>query len=290
MFSGPAGLDLPLDPAQVFAEADAFMGERFTSARRWSMHRDRVASLWRAIRHGKASPLLRAFRGVDARGGRLCLLAHHDPDGRIDPYVIAYIDSLVAAGFDVILSSSAPSLAPADVDQARARCLAVLHRRNEGLDFGSWKDALSWCSDWQRYDLIVLANDSVYGPLQPLAPIIAEMDRRPCDFWGITDCHVMGHHLQTYFVAFKRAALQSPVFRDFWERFVFFGNKDNVIRDYEVGLSRRLWAAGLRPGVWSGVAALEDRLAGDPSAGEQLAGVDPSATRTSSPPITRGGP
>jgi lipopolysaccharide biosynthesis protein len=53
-----------------------------------------------------------------------------------------------------------------------------------------------------------------------------------------------GRHLQSYFLVFEKAVLQSEVFREFWSRLPDYRHKHVVINQCEIGLSRRLAAAG----------------------------------------------
>ena len=207
------------------------------------MRRDRA----RARRDRPHSTILAHWAGVRPSTSRLCLFAHFDPQGRIDPTVTYYLQALRVAGFDVVLVSSSPTLVAADVEATRPLCRDIFHRTNLAMDFGAWHDAIVRLrEDVARCDELLLANDSVYGPLFPLDPIVQAMRAADNDFWGMTDCHVMGRHLQSYFLLLRRPVLLSATFEGFWRDFVFFGNKDNVIRDYEVGLTVRLRADGFR--------------------------------------------
>ena len=59
-------------------------------------------------------------------------------------------------------------------------------------------------------------------------------------------------HLQSWFLAARRALLASACWRDFWSGVVPQPTKDDVISRYEVGLSEQVMAAGFR------IAALYD--------------------------------
>ena len=234
--AGPRETDL-------LAEADGFARRHFSLLRRFAMRRDRA----RAGQARQNSTILAHWSGVRPSSSRLCLFAHFDPQGRIDPTVTYYLQALRAAGFDVVLVSSSPTLAAADVEATRPLCRDIFQRTNVAMDFGAWHDAiLRLTEDVARCEELLLANDSVYGPLVPLAPIVEAMRAGDNDFWGMTDCHVLGRHLQSYFMVLRRPVLLSATFRRFWQEFVFFRNKDNIIRDYEVGLTARLAADGFR--------------------------------------------
>lgn len=199
--------------------------------------------------------------------------------------MIFLLQSLRSAGFDIVLVSSSPHLDPGDVERARAICRDILHRTNIGLDFGSWRDALAQLGSLDGYQELLLTNDSVYGPLQPFESVFAKMQQRECDFWGTTDCYMMGRHLQSYFLLLRRSVLDSPVFQGFWKDFVFFRNKDNVIRDYEIGLTARLQQAGFRYEVLCPAADLAATEAEDSDARHLIDPRVRGLAYDSSPPI-----
>ena len=162
---------------------------------------------------------------------------------------------------EIVLVSTAEALRPDSFARVAPLCAAVLTRLNVGLDFGSWRaalDAYPWLVD---AELLVLANDSVYGPLGNLDPLFAAMNEQACDFWGMTEARQPRFHLQSYFLAFKRRCLASDAFRAFFAEVAFLSDKQQVIDEYELTLAGRLAASGLRwaavaPGVelgWRGI-------------------------------------
>jgi rhamnosyltransferase len=61
--------------------------------------------------------------------------------------------------------------------------------------------------------------------------------------------------LQSYFLVFKKTALTSSIFKQFWMAVRALTDKTQLIRAYEVPLARLLSEGGLRPGV---LVAIED--------------------------------
>ena len=66
------------------------------------------------------------------------------------------------------------------------------------------------------------------------------------DVWGITDSWERRYHLQSFFLLFRRAAVQSPAFAQFWSTVGYVQSKGWIIRKYELGLTRAFEAGGLR--------------------------------------------
>ncbi len=191
----------------------------------------------------------------------LCVFAHYDRDHVINEYVIYYVRRLRELGCEILFVSTAERLNAAEADRVRPYCRRVLVRENIGHDFGSWKVGLATVADLDRYDRLILANDSVYGPLQDLGRVFAAMEQTNADFWGVTDSRRYGHHLQSYFLVFGGPVLRHAAFRRFWDRLPFHAFKHAVILRGEIGLSRVLQRAGFRFAAFCAYARLRsDRM------------------------------
>ena len=174
----------------------------------------------------------------------LCVLAHFDRDGVVDNYVVHYLRALDALGCETVVVSTAETLDGANIRKILPFCSKYIVKQNIGYDFASWRTGLAAVDDLSRYDRVIIANDSVYGPLQDLNGVFAEMAERKVSFWGITDSLKYGRHLQSYFLVFEGAVAMSGVFREFWRKLPDYRHKYAVIIQAEVGLTRRLAAAG----------------------------------------------
>lgn len=168
---------------------------------------------------------------------RVCLFSHFDRDSRLDDYVIHYLKSLADAGLSIVLISSCSSLDKPSMDIATRICSAVILRANRGYDFAGWALAIRKLHGILDAEEIVCANDSVYGPLRPLAPMFDEMNARGFPLWGVTSNFEIEHHLQSYFIVFKRPAITSPAFRSFWFDVRPLQDKWEIIKRYEVKLA-----------------------------------------------------
>jgi len=194
---------------------------------------------------------LRRVEGAVLPGSRklLCVFAHFDRDGLVDEYVIHYLSKLEALGCETIFVSTANGLGVAQVENVRPYCRMIIIRENQGHDFGSWKAGLAEAGDLSRYDRLILANDSVYGPFFDLGAVVNGAANPAADFWGITDTVRFGHHLQSYFMVFGRSILQNPAFEAFWQRLPYYRFKHAVVLGCEIGLSRLLAREGFNLGA-----------------------------------------
>lgn len=192
--------------------------------------------------------------------GALVLFAHFDPHGVVDPYVVFYLQALHRLGTTIVFVSGSPSLTPESVAPLRSICAGIYTRRTLSLDFGSWH--LGWKLLRERgwsldhFDRLVLANDSVYGPLFPLEEMWDSF--RDADMYGSIESLEHGSHLQSFFLAWDLNSRTRPFLNDFWENFRYIVNKQRLIQRCEIGLSRRARNAGLRIKPFVSAAAVSD--------------------------------
>ena len=143
---------------------------------------------------------------------------------------------------DRLIVVSTAQLAP----EARAWLCArsELHEKaNDGHDFASYRHGLRQCGP--DADQVILTNDSVVFPYDPQR-IFETMSSRGADFWGLTPGYGFSHHIQSYFLVFERAALDSRAFHEFWSGVEDLTARQDVIVRGEVALSAALAGAGLK--------------------------------------------
>ena len=177
---------------------------------------------------------------------RICLFAHHDARSRIAPHVVHYLRELARCGFTTHIALSGME-ALDDADRAALDGIGVVahFRHNRGLDFGAWRDlAGKGCAD--RADTILLANDSVFGPLQPLAPIFETMQSHGAGVWGMVESHERGWHLQSWFLCFSAAAFASAAIARVLRQPFDEMSKPEIVLHGELGLGAAIRAEGLR--------------------------------------------
>ncbi len=177
---------------------------------------------------------------------RVAVFLHYDRRGVVHDYVIHYLEALRALGFEILFISNAPSLSQESWQRIAPLAALMMRRRNRGHDFGAFRDAVAALGDVSRFEQLIMANDSVYGPLQDLAPLLERCDRGDAAVWGVTDSWDRRYHLQSYFLLFKREALASPAFTSFWRGVRLVPSRSWVIRQYEIGLTQAMVKAGLR--------------------------------------------
>ncbi len=215
---------------------------------RWLM----VTGLDHLYMLGKEEPAITSRIDGDVVPGsmeHLCVFSHYDRDDRIDDYVVYYLEQLYSLGCETVLVSTSKTLDGTSMDKARPYCRRIIVRENRGYDFGSWKVGLQDVGNLSSYNTLVLANDSVYGPIRDLKDVFHEMRSHGYAAWSITDSLEIRYHLQSYFLVLEKAVLDSPEFADFWDNLPSYSFKRSVIWNCEIGFSQRLLRAGFALGA-----------------------------------------
>ena len=148
---------------------------------------------------------------------RLFLFAGYDPDGIIDDALVYYIKNLAKLG-DVILCMDS-DCAPNELAQVKPYTIARMAQRHGEYDFGSYKRAYEYAKKHdilKKYDFVYMVNDSVYGPLHELRPIIETMESYNVDATGMTESvHTHYRHIQSWFIGMRKSVFASDWFDKF---------------------------------------------------------------------------
>ena len=209
------------------------------------------------------SPLPRVERIIKNPKGKanphLCLFAHYDPQGLIDPYVVHYLKTLRSQGCDIVFISE--SARDPELKKLKGLCFRVIQRSRGGLDLGSWYTALKKLPlDLSRYVWVIFANDSVYFPIRSPEPMFQKAESGKFDFWGITESLQKGaapepYHIQSYFLGFSKEARRKGLFGRFLAQFESHPvlSKCGIIDLFEYGMTRWAMDLKLRVGVYCGL-------------------------------------
>ncbi|MDD2458682.1 MAG: rhamnan synthesis F family protein, partial [Eubacteriales bacterium] len=129
----------------------------------------------------------------------------------------------------------------------------VIVRENQGFDIWGYKtglDSIGW-QDLAAFDEIILANNTIFGPLYPFRDVFAAMDSRDVDFWGLTrhgehendptGCNPYGFtpvHVQSYFVGFRKSFFQSEAFQSYWDHLPAMPGYGDAVGGHETFFTR----------------------------------------------------
>lgn len=166
---------------------------------------------------------MRKARALPEDPKRLAIFVFYDKDGVVDDYIPRLLGDLKENLTDLVVTVNG-ALTPEGRRKLGRFTDRIFVRENEGFDFGAWRetmiDHLGW-DELARYDELILLNDTFFGPFYPFREVFAEMDRREVDFWGLTAHSATDgfpEHIQSYFLAVRRAMHESGAFRRWWEQ------------------------------------------------------------------------
>jgi hypothetical protein len=204
----------------------------------------------RASRHpggGAASSVINQWSGgVDRRAhAQLAVFAHFDPAGEVSGAVLHHLAALSSARFATVFVTTSPTFSESARQSITDHVAAILHRRNVGYDFGSWKEGLNFWGSFEACNALLLVNDSILGPFTDVSSLLARMTD-DADIWGLTDSREIAPHLQSYFLLVRRSALHAQAFKDFWRKLVLADGRDYAVHFGELGFSRTMHRAGFR--------------------------------------------
>ncbi len=189
-----------------------------------------------------------SFSVKPAKFKRLAIYAAYNPDGYIDASDLNYLKALTEVADNIIYVADNALRTGEENKIKNLVCHIEAHRHNE-YDFGSYKCGYLYALSHNLLDNIdelIFCNSSCYTPVHPFNNMFNTMNKRACDFWGITQNEDISLHIQSFFLVFRPDVFNSAIFRQFINNIVKQPCVEEVIHQYEVGLSRLLFNAGYK--------------------------------------------
>ena len=174
---------------------------------------------------------------------KVAIFAHYDIKNRVANYVLYYLRELLTVCNEIVFVSTV-DLNDYEKQKLNGLVAHIVCRENIGHDFYSYKVGINAIENLKEVEQLILCNDSCFGPLFRLSDIFVQMTSKPADFWGMSANSRPQFHLQSYFLIFKYNVINSEIFNLFWNGVQTLENKDQIVFDYEVGLSQQLISAG----------------------------------------------
>ena len=188
---------------------------------------------------------------MDGNVNRIAVFALCSSDGRLPPQALPYVAGLKSvAGTIIVVCDN--DLEPDAQDDLCRHADHVIARRHGECDFGSYKRGVAWACGQGLLgaaDALILCDDSCFGPVGAFLPMFRTMEARGLDFWGATDSHELGYHLQRYFMVLHRRAFQSEAFRSFMDGVGKPENVSQAILNYDLRMTEALRGAGFTAGA-----------------------------------------
>ncbi len=187
---------------------------------------------------------------------RLVIFAHYDKDEVIDEYVVQYLRELKKFASDIVFVSDG-YLKSDEIEKIQPLVSEVIAQKHREYDFGSYKIGFFLLNSKYKEKLlncdeVIFANDSCYL-IRSLDPVFATMEEKNLDFWGLARSYQYEvNHVHSYFFAFSRQLFLSDIVRDFFNKVTAEKTKENIIKKYEIGLSKLINDSGYKVGSFLG--------------------------------------
>ncbi|MGH7905874.1 MAG: rhamnan synthesis F family protein [Candidatus Binataceae bacterium] len=204
--------------------------------------------------------------GAGRRARHACIFAHYDRQNVVDDCVVEYLKAILALDAEITFVSACDDRA--QLNKIAGIASRIIIKNDAGRDFGSWYAALKAAGTayFDKFEYLLFANDSVYCPIMPLDKMFNVMRDRQLNMWGITESIQLGqYHLQSYFLAFDRAARARVVerFLPLYEGRPYLTKFGQII-EYELGLTKLALDERLRVGAYCSNAEIENAVESDP--------------------------
>lgn len=175
---------------------------------------------------------------------RLGIFVFFDKDGVVDGYV-TYLLAQIKTVLDRLVVVSNVPLPIKEREKLLCSTGDYFERENRGFDAGAYKDALCDFIGWsevQKYDELVLLNDTFYGFFYPVETMFDKMMKSVSDFWGITLHYEipqaeLPEHVQSYFLVIRNKMLRSEVFEKWWNELNYPADFSQAVRSFEIAFS-----------------------------------------------------
>lgn len=175
---------------------------------------------------------------------RLMVYFIYDKDGIVDDYIPYFLQSFKPFCEEICVVVNG-LLTDESKEKLDVNCNKLLVRENIGFDSGAYKHAIEYYGyeKIKKYDELILANFTMFGPIFSPQEMFAKMDNNDCDFWGITefpsvDSYFAGvkidRHVQSYFIDFKKKILNSEDFVEYWQSLKTATNYEEAIAFHEL--------------------------------------------------------
>lgn len=177
---------------------------------------------------------------------RLVIFAHYDSHNRIEKYVINYLSALHKCTEKIIFVSDC-NLLSNERDKIRDYADTIIAKKHGEYDFGSYKIGYKYCLDkniLKDFQELIFVNDSCYAPLASFEEMFTTMENRNINFWGVTANRTKSTnnilHIQSFFLAFRKEVFNSEFFRNMILSFSKLNSKEDIIYEYECGITKKL--------------------------------------------------
>ena len=189
--------------------------------------------------------LIKVLKDEPLKGPKVLLYVSFDSASVIQPHVVQQLQFFASQGYQNIWVSASAQVSETEFKKIAEWVHLAIHRKNDGYDFASWRLAFSYLRGVKMSSLVMM-NDSCLGPEFDFKPLLLKMESTKDAAFGITKSYEIAEYLQSYFIHFGRALLESGLVEHYFSRIRILRSKWAIVRYLEIGGSQFLIHSGTR--------------------------------------------
>lgn len=203
---------------------------------------------------------------------RVAIYSFFDNQGIVDGYIEYFLNDFIKNVERLVVVSNGKL--PADQRKKFEKFTEeIIERENSGFDIWGYKTGLSYLG-WEtlnQYDEVVIANNTIMGPIGSLQDMFLEMSSRNIDFWGITrhyqfdgdpfGCNEYGYipeHIQSYFMVFRKKMVSSVQFQNYWDKLPMLHDYNEAVGMHETAFTKKFADFGFKWDTYVDTTDLKD--------------------------------
>lgn len=181
---------------------------------------------------------------------RLCLFAGYDSKGVIHDYVVYYLREL--SSYADIYYMSDNEFSSQEYEKIRSYVKYYNGYHHSKYDFGSWQELINHIGmeKISEYDELILANDSVFGPLYSFNDLFRRLENdKNWDICGIDrayDKNIDAWYISSYFMIFKKEAFLNEIFINHFKNIPEKVNFEYAVNKLEHPLMKKFYSKGYK--------------------------------------------
>ena len=186
---------------------------------------------------------------------RMGIFVFYDAIGVMDEYAENLLESIQREVQKLIVIVNG-TIVNSAYQKLKKKSYEVYIRDNVGYDAGAYKDAVTKFlinEKLDKWDEIVLFNDTFYGPIHPWNDLFHKMERLDIDFWGLSKFpkgnyfdtgEAIPEHIQGYFLVCRKSLFLSADWRNFWYQLEYPRTYLEAVKNFEIFFSQYFWNKG----------------------------------------------
>ena len=175
----------------------------------------------------------------------ICIFSCYFDTSKIPQYIKVYIEEL-SNYFDelILVFNDNIVLSESEYKYLNELKIQPFIVKNEGWDFGMWYKVIKTL-DLSKYKQVGLINDSCIL-LRKIDDFFNWAETNNLDYFGMLDSPQRKYHIQSYFLIFRPSIYEHIL--DYLKKNNLYEKKEEVINNYEIGLSQYLISKGMKIG------------------------------------------